>query len=65
MSYGLDHFFMGRRFIRLLFEWKLWNVKDSSVLHIAVSTEEVLEVLRQASKNENIVREEVLPIRTS
>ena len=55
-SYGSNHFFEGR-FIKLLFGWMLRNVIDSSVLHIAVSTEEALEVLRPASKDGGIVSE--------
>ena len=27
------------RFVKLLFEWMLWNVMDGSVPHIAVITE--------------------------
>ena len=37
---------------------------DGSVLHIAVSTKDALEVLRPVSKDGRIVREEVLSIRT-
>ena len=36
---------------------------DGSVLHIAVSTEEALEVLRPMSKDGRIVRDEVLSVR--
>ena len=58
MSYGFNRFLEGRRFVRLLFEWKLRNAKDDSVLHIVVNTEEVLEVLRPASKDGSIARVE-------
>ena len=38
---------------------------DGSVLHDAVSTEEILEVLKPASKDGCVVSEEVLSIRTA
>ena len=38
---------------------------DGSVLHIAVTTEEALEVLRPASKDAGIVGDEVLSIRSA
>ena len=49
----------------LLFERKLWIAMDDSVLHIAGSTEEALEVLRPASKDGCIVGEQVLSIKTA
>ena len=45
-----------------LFEWKLSNAMDGSVLHVSVSTNEALEVLRPASNDGSIIREEVLSI---
>ena len=65
MSCGFNRFLEGMRFVKLLFEWKLRNAMDGSVLHIAVSAEEAPEVLRPASKDGNIVREQVLSIRTA
>ena len=50
--------------MKLLFERKLWNAMDGSVLHVAVSTDVVLAVLRPASKDESIVSEEVLSIKS-
>ena len=44
MGYG--SFLKGGWFIERLFEWKLKNAIDESVLHGAVSTEEAFEVLR-------------------
>ena len=50
MCYGLNPLFGGRRFIKLLFEWKFRNMIDGSVLHGAVSTDEAyFEVFRPAS----------------
>ena len=46
VSYCFNGFLMGRRFVYVLFEWKLRTLIDNSILHIAVSTEEALEVLR-------------------
>ena len=65
MSYGFNHSLNNRRFVKHLFEWKLRNVMDGSVLHIAVSTLETLEVRRPASKEGRIVRDDVLSIRTT
>ena len=62
---GLNRLFEGRRFAKFLFERKLRNAMYRSVLHIAASTNEALEVLRALSKDEIIVREEVLSIRTA
>ena len=42
----------------LQFERKLMDAMDDRVLQIAVSTEEVQEVIRSASKDRSIVREE-------
>ena len=65
MNYGLNCFIEGGRFIKLLFECKLRNANDDSVLYITVSTKDALEVLRPASNDGSIVREVVLSIRTS
>ena len=46
-----NRFFEGRWFFKLLFEWKLKNAMDGSVLHVAASTEEVLDVLSPLSKD--------------
>ena len=62
--YGFNRFKVCRRFVNVLFAWKLRNTIDGSVQHIAVSTEEVLEVLILAKTDGTIVREEFLPIRT-
>ena len=64
MSYGSNRFLEDRRFVKRLFEWKMRNVMDGSVLHSAVITEEALEVLSPASKGGRIVSEEDLFIRT-
>ena len=42
MSYNFNRFLDGRRLVELLFEWKVRNVMDGSVLHIAVSADEAL-----------------------
>ena len=65
MSYGFNCFLDGMRFVKLLLEWKMWNAMDGSVLHIAVNTNVALEVLRPTNKDERIVREEVLSIKTT
>ena len=62
MSYGFNRFLDVRRFIKLLFEWKLRNAMDDSVLYIVVSTEVAVVVLRPVSKGESIVRDDVLSI---
>ena len=64
MSCGFNCFLEGRKFVKLLSEWKYRNVMGASVLHIAVNTEDALEVLSPASKGEGIVREVVLSIST-
>ena len=51
MRHGFNRFLDGRRFVKPLFESKLRNTMDGSVLHIVVSTEEALEVLTPTSKN--------------
>ena len=55
MTYVLNRFLEGRSIIQLLFEWKMGNVMDGIVMHIAVSTEEAMEGLRPASKDGRIV----------
>ena len=64
MSYDLNCFLEGRRLVNLLFEWKLRNAMDGSVLHIAVTTEEAQEVLRPMSEDGRFVSGEVLSFRT-
>ena len=44
MNYDFKGVFNGK-LVKLLFEWKLRNVMDSSVLHSVVNSEEALEVL--------------------
>ena len=62
MNYGLTRFIEGRRFVKLLLEWKLRNVMYGNVLHIAVSRKEALGVLRPANMDGRIVGEEFLLI---
>ena len=50
MNYGFSRVFDGRGFIKLLFELKLRNVMDGSVLTVGVSTGEALKVLGSAIK---------------
>ena len=58
-------FLSRKRFIKLLFERKLRHVMDGSVLHVAVSTDEALELLRPVRYNGSSVSEEVMSIRTA
>ena len=57
--------FHARKFVKFLFEQKLRNAIDGSVVYIAVSTEEAMEVLRPLSKDRSIGSEEVPFIRTA
>ena len=61
MNNNFNRFLEVRRFVKLQFEWKLMNVMDCSVLHIAVNTEEVHEVLRPTSKDGKIVKKTFCP----
>ena len=63
IGYDFNRFFEGRRFVKLLFERKLINAMDGNVPHVAVSTEEALEMPEPASMDESIVSDEILSIR--
>ena len=65
MSYGFSRFLESRRFVRSLPKRMLRNAMDGSIQHLAVSTENSLEVKRLASKDGIIVNGEVLSIRTA
>ena len=45
MSYSFDRFFESRKFVKLLFERKQRNAMAGSVVHVAATTEDALEVL--------------------
>ena len=62
LFYGFSQLFKGGRIIELLFEWKLKNTIDGSVLYSAICTEKGLEVLGPASKDGGVVSEEVLSV---
>ena len=61
--HDFNHLLEDRRYAKFLFEQKLRNVIDGSAPHIAVSTEEALEVIRPVSKDENIISQEVWSIK--
>ena len=65
MRYCFYYVLEVRMFARLLLVRKLRNAIYGSVLHTDVCTEDALKVLRAASKNGSIIREEVLSIRTT
>ena len=54
MSYGFSRIQEGGRFVKLLLQWKLINAMVGSVLHIAVSVEEALEMLLQRARMEQL-----------
>ena len=62
LIYGFSELFKGWWFIELLFEWKVRNTINGSVLCSAISTEEGLEVLGPASKDGSVVSEGVLSV---
>ena len=58
MSHAFNRFYEGRRFVKLQLEWKVRNAMGDCVLHMAVNTEDALEVRRPASKDGSIISEE-------